>query len=1035
MKLFKGWKKVLAFTFALTLVAVPLTANSHGFVKGSTPVVASAAETAEEPAAVPDTIERDGVTYFNVNSQNFNSTKKFFLDMFNTKREINVGYHHLNVSIGDQWVRLATYLADAMQKPIPGVPEADDLAGYIGKYFEISDAKWVNDSNYTYGGYVESTLSSSTSYYEVRKYVVRFYDFSLVALMPENTGKNYVSTTIESSESRPVYASSVKNNSSTPTSSQQSLSFSTSASLSNSISGSENYSYSEGIESKQKVDFLVMDAEFSEKFSATQAFQKGWQTGESLSDSVSSSTSVSVNLPPYTNVMLSQGSDSTVITTKYNCPVGLKYKADVLVDNGYDGLQPVAQFGIGNGDARKDLYQRAIIDGDQNLDPQIDWRRRMDKFWELSVLAKSIPMSAYGATMIQKKDVTTTTIEGLAPIYPLASVESAKQELTLNVGETAYTNDIDLKGLNMYGADYYGFNPSYGHWIVTDKNGNEFENAPVILNTNSVSKKTAINTLSAGTCYLKYVIDENSYATAENISTYTKNSDLSATAMIKVTVNEDENATIKPKVTVKQSFEDRARVLGREHYNLDDYFTVEFKDRTGKEIDYVWEAQERKKKGVTFDEDNRIYFTKNGIFHVRVIDPESGIYSDWFEITGMIQAGDEDPYEITEPDELIFDADENTSFVISCSYTGLVGAEPDMLEGEPAIELHDENDEPVYTHGRLQFDAYDKSNKEMNIAYSWEAQEKEGITVTEDGKVSFTLPGTYHIRVKSGEYASNWFVIEAKNTSEEYSTVWFIDADGSLIDKHFKPWGSELTPPDAPEYEGLIFDGWEPEVPTTMPADDMTITAKWKLDESVERVLINATIKGNGQIASSNDGSEPVFDDEYPYQNCVHNAVKDTTVKLTAKADEGWTFKEWKNKATRETYSTNAAIAVKADEDLELVAVFVEDNAVEHKITDDQLEIWTEKDYKDKTGTAARAEITGWTDDEYEITLTDEEGKVLDTYTVNPDTGIGTNGDGKEVNLPQTGMSGVHKTIAGLAALMTFTGVALVKKSRREDED
>ncbi len=60
---------------------------------------------------------------------------------------------------------------------------------------------------------------------------------------------------------------------------------------------------------------------------------------------------------------------------------------------------------------------------------------------------------------------------------------------------------------------------------------------------------------------------------------------------------------------------------------------------------------------------------------------------------------------------------------------------------------------------------------------------------------------------------------------------------------------------------------------------------------------------------------------------------------------------------------------------------------------------------------------------------------MLDTYTVNPDTGIGTNVDGKEVNLPQTGMSGVHKTIAGLAALMTFTGVALVKKSRREDED
>ncbi|MBP3746088.1 MAG: hypothetical protein J6I47_01315 [Ruminococcus sp.] len=89
MKKFNGWKKILAFTFALALVAAPLTANSQSLLKGGSSIVAAAAETAEEPAAVPDTIERDGITYFNVNSQNFNSTKKFFLDMFNTKREIS----------------------------------------------------------------------------------------------------------------------------------------------------------------------------------------------------------------------------------------------------------------------------------------------------------------------------------------------------------------------------------------------------------------------------------------------------------------------------------------------------------------------------------------------------------------------------------------------------------------------------------------------------------------------------------------------------------------------------------------------------------------------------------------------------------------------------------------------------------------------------------------------------------------------------------------------------------------------------------
>ena len=96
---------------------------------------------------------------------------------------------------------------------------------------------------------------------------------------------------------------------------------------------------------------------------------------------------------------------------------------------------------------------------------------------------------------------------------------------------------------------------------------------------------------------------------------------------------------------------------------------------------------------------------------------------------------------------------------------------------------------------------------------------------------------------------------------------------------------------------------------------------------------------------------------------------------------------------------------------------------------------WTAKDYKEKTGTAANVAITGWSDNEYEITLTDDNDKVLDQYTVNPDTGIGTNKAGKEVDLPQTGTSGVRKPIAELAALMTLAGVALIKKSRKKDED
>ncbi|MBE6864471.1 MAG: LPXTG cell wall anchor domain-containing protein [Ruminococcus flavefaciens] len=1045
------WKKTTAFVMALALVAGFAPANVGGFLTGGTAIVASAAEEVTEPAAVGATVERNGLTYYNTYSTNTDSAKMFYQDLIDGKFDGFKYYSQFptkeclstnDFSIGDMWLILASSIVGASK--IAGthtcIGHPDDVQSAIGFFPRpelgsanviTTSSRWVNTDD---GGYVEKNLYYTIPGGDTDVYTVRFSNFKVVTLMPENEGTNYVSTRIESVDNSPAYATSLKNDTAMEVSGSQSLSSSTEYSLSNSVSHSKSFSFSEGIEATQKLNLVATEYEVKESFSATQAIENGWEKGESLSNSSSTDSSVSITLPPYTNSMIKQSQGVTTVTTKYNCPVAIKYTVELL--QSYKGnTVTLAHFGATNGDARADLYQRGVVERPDNSDREIWWNSTSSSYAPIEKIVYNIPMSSFGATMIETVKTVNTVAAPVAPLYPLTSVESTKQELALTVGETAYTNDIDLKGLNMYRADYYGFNPAYGHWIVTDENGIELENAPIKLNTNSVSKKTAINTISAGTCYLKYVIDENSYATAENTNTYTKNSDLSATAMVKVTVKEDENTAKKPKITAKYSPEELAGKFGREHYDLDDYFDVDFKDSTGRDVDYIWEAQERTKKGIAFDENNSVYFTKNGVFHVRVRDPESGIYSDWIEITGIVQAGDEEPLAITVPDEPIVDADENTSFVISGSYTGLVGAEPDMLEGEPAIELYDENDEPVYTHGRLQFDAYDKSNKEMNIAYSWEAQETEGITLTEDGKVSFTSPGTYHIRAKSGEYASDWYVINAKNTSEEYSTVWFLDADGTLIKAFFQPWGSELKAPAVPEHKGFIFDGWDNEVPSAMPADDMTITAIWKVDESVERILIRGNTRGLGSVEASADGSEPVFDDEHPITSLHYNVVKGESVIFSAKADEGWVFREWQHRATGEVFSKDATITITAGEPLDLVAVFDAEDAITHKLTDAKLMQWSQKDYQDKTGTTANAAITGWSDTEYEITLTDDDDNVLDTYTVNPDTGVGTDAQGKEVNLPQTGMSGAHKAFAGLAALMTIAGFGLVKKSKKKDEE
>ena len=107
-----------------------------------------------------------------------------------------------------------------------------------------------------------------------------------------------------------------------------------------------------------------------------------------------------------------------------------------------------------------------------------------------------------------------------------------------------------------------------------------------------------------------------------------------------------------------------------------------------------------------------------------------------------------------------------------------------------------------------------------------------------------------------------------------------------------------------------------------------------------------------------------------------------------------------------------------------------------HIASAEELCEWAVKDYEGKTGvTPANAEIEYTTDDIAVITLTDAEGNVLDVYTIDPTTGTGTESDGGEVNLPQTGYSVVYNYIMLAAAAMVFFGIFAMAKSRKRDEE
>ncbi|MBQ9921560.1 MAG: InlB B-repeat-containing protein, partial [Clostridia bacterium] len=69
-------------------------------------------------------------------------------------------------------------------------------------------------------------------------------------------------------------------------------------------------------------------------------------------------------------------------------------------------------------------------------------------------------------------------------------------------------------------------------------------------------------------------------------------------------------------------------------------------------------------------------------------------------------------------------------------------------------------------------------------------------------------------------------VIIKKRLNE--STIYFEDID---IEPITLPHGATVSAPDDPEKEGHTFLGWDKEIPATMPTEDMTITALWEVNQ------------------------------------------------------------------------------------------------------------------------------------------------------------------------------------------------------------
>ena len=128
----------------------------------------------------------------------------------------------------------------------------------------------------------------------------------------------------------------------------------------------------------------------------------------------------------------------------------------------------------------------------------------------------------------------------------------------------------------------------------------------------------------------------------------------------------------------------------------------------------------------------------------------------------------------------------------------------------------------------------------ISVTLTFDTDGGSGIEpITQDYGAKITAPAA---PTKTGYTFNGWepaipetmpaenMTVKAQWTINQY-TITFDTDGGSGIEPITQDYGTKITAPAAPTKTGYTFNGWEPAIPATMPAENRTVKAKWTANQ------------------------------------------------------------------------------------------------------------------------------------------------------------------------------------------------------------